>query len=69
MAELGLAVFHAQALEYTLTSLYTATRLRDGREARQNLRELMDGRYAQTLGRLTRDAATELSLTMNSPRI
>jgi hypothetical protein len=63
-AELGLAVFTAQALEYSLTSLYAATELacKTRHPIPVDLKGLMDTRYQQTLGRLVRNAAHSLDL-------
>lgn len=70
LAELGLAFFAAQALEYSLTSLFAATELagRTRYPIRVDLRPIMDARYKQTLGRLTRDAAQSLGLDTETAR-
>jgi len=63
LIELGLAVINAQSLEYSMVSLYAATALRDrGPSSAHQLKELMDTRYTQTLGRLVGDAAQDLGL-------
>src|SRR5437764_171439 len=63
LIELGLAFVNAQALEYGMTSLFAASKLmKSGEAARSTLRQLMDTRYSQTLGRLINDAAGQLGL-------
>jgi hypothetical protein len=60
LAELGIAVFAAQAMEYTLTTLFAVTAT--GQVPKPKISELMDERFSRTLGRLVRDAATALDL-------
>jgi hypothetical protein len=59
----GLVVINAQALECQLVSLFAATELAHVGEAPSvSIRELMDTRLEQTLGRLIRDAVRDLAL-------
>jgi hypothetical protein len=63
LVQLGLALVNAQALEYSLVSLFAATALRDhGPSTIPQLRQMMDTRYTQTLGRLLTDSAKILNL-------
>ena len=63
LAQLGLALLNAQALEYSLVTLFAASKEADCDDAdRLDVRTLMDARYAQTLGRLVRDAVDQLGL-------
>lgn len=64
LAQLGLTVFTAQALEYTMTSLFAATELANTTHEPVpiDLKELMDARYRQTLGTLIREAGHYLQL-------
>ena len=59
---LGMASFQAQSLEYSLVSLFAATFILERGAWEPKVRELMDTRYNQTLGKLIRDSATELHL-------
>lgn len=62
VAALGMAAFQAQSLEHSLVSLFAATFIRDQGRWSQQVRQLMDERYGQTLGRLIRDANKRLSI-------
>ena len=62
---LGMASFQAQALEHSLVSLYASTFVLNKGKWDIEVRELMDTRYNQTLGRLIRDAAKELNINDN----
>lgn len=59
---LGMASFQAQSLEHSIVSLFAATFLLEHGTWEPKVRELMDTRYSQTLGKLIRDSATELHL-------
>ena len=64
MTALGAATFQAQSLEYQVVTLFATCKLMDDKVERgsDTIRKLMDTRYKQTLGRLIRDAASELRL-------
>ena len=59
---LGMACFQAQSLEHTLVSLFAASKVADLGHWSPEIRQLMDHRYALTLGRLVRDATKDLDL-------
>ena len=59
---LGMASFQAQSLEHSIVSLYAVTYVMEKGGWDIKVRELMDTRYSQTLGRLIRDAAKKLDL-------
>ena len=59
---LGMACFQGQSLEHTLVSLFAASKVADLGHWTPEIRQLMDHRYAQTLGRLVRDATKDLDL-------
>lgn len=60
-AALGMACFQAQALEYSVVSLFAATLVLEKGHGGE-VRELMDARRAETLGSLVRKASKVLSL-------
>jgi hypothetical protein len=60
---LGMSSFQAQSLEHTLVSLFAASAYQKAEKSKLNIREIMDTRYNQTLGKLIRDAAVELNLS------
>ncbi len=59
---LGMASFQAQALEYSLVSLHAATALHKNQLDRTMIQSLMDTRYKQTLGKLIKDAFSQLEI-------
>ena len=61
-AALGMASFQAQSLEHSLVSLFAATYIKARGAWEPRVRELMDTRYSQTLGKLIRDAVKELDV-------
>ena len=61
-AALGTACFQAQSLENSLVSLFAVKLVSDQGCWVPKVRDLMDTRYGQTLGRLVKDAAKELNL-------
>ncbi|MFO7904896.1 MAG: hypothetical protein R6U98_19690 [Pirellulaceae bacterium] len=62
LAELGLAVFDAQGLEYGLVTLFAATAATDPAQAGKDLQALMDTRFQKTMGHLIREATKSLGL-------
>lgn len=69
LAELGLALFVAQAVEYHIVSLLAAAAIRDRKEIpRDGIRELMDTRYRRTLGRLIREVREGVDLSDDAIR-
>ena len=69
LAELGLATFVAQAIEYSVVSLLAAAAIRDNREIpREEIRELMDTRRRQTLGPLIKEATASIDLSDDAVR-
>lgn len=61
-AALGMACFQAQALEYSIVSLFAATLILEKGVWGTEVRELMDARFTETLGTLVRKASKTLSL-------
>ena len=59
---LGMASFQAQSLEHSLVSLYASTFILENSKWDLEVREIMDSRYKNTLGRLIRDAEKKLSI-------
>ena len=59
-----MASFQAQSLENSLVSLFAATFAMESASWEPKIRTLMETRYNQTLGKLVRDAAKELHLTV-----
>ena len=69
MAELGLALFVAQAVEFGLVSLLAAAAIRDKRAIPgDEIREIMDTRYRHTLGKLIREAGGKVDLSADAVR-
>lgn len=67
LAQLGLAILNAQAVEYGLVSLLAAAAVRDNREVPgEQIRALMDTRFKQTMGRLLTDTARSVGLSADS---
>ncbi len=60
---LGMSSFQAQSLEHTLVSLFAVSAYQKKEKLKLSIREIMDTRYTQTLGKLIRDAAIELNLS------
>ncbi len=61
-AALGMACFQAQSLEHALVTLFAVKFVHDEGKWVPQVRELMDERLKETLGKLIRSAVRELSL-------
>ena len=59
---LGMASFQAQAHEYSMVSLYAATFVQENGFRDSKIRDIMDSRYNNTLGKLIKDAIKKLSI-------
>jgi len=62
---LGMATLQAQALEYSLVTLYAVTVLKNEKSKKYIIQKLMDTRYKQTLGKLIKDAFEILNIPIS----